>query len=702
MSRRVNHPDGSFAGTLTATVETSYFLDFYGTFSLGHDGAAGLWRDDGTLLVRHSLVVPAVAGSSDANSPIRYIFPKPVNGTYEFVSPVDGVTRILSYRRLADYPMVVELALGRDEQLVDWRIDATEHLFATVLVTLVMGLIGFRLMTQMRLAAIADRASALATAANNENLTRLSRHLSQARDLAERASRAKSRFLAGMSHELRTPLNGILGYAQLLHMEGDLNPKQADRVDAMLVAGKHLLQMITCVLDLSEIESEHIQLQSIEFDLQPVAEACLDLIRPTAVAKGLALSIAVAPDTRRDLISDPVRLRQVLLNLLGNAAKFTGKGSIELRLRPAEDAAKLRIEVADTGPRIPAEKRSRLFQDFERLDADAGGAIEGAGLGLALSARLASLMGGRLGYDDNPGGGSVFWLELPWKPQATPIAASAPAFDAHGAEPVPQAVRALHVLVVDDVQINRDIACSFLRAAGHEASCAEDGIGAVAAAAGTDFDIVLMDVRMPRMDGLEATRHIRSLGGKRGQVPIVAVTAQAFTDQVAACHAAGMDGHLAKPFDMGALLTAVARAVAARPRPDVTPGPAGPPASVSGALAVPSIDRQLPVLDPLVFERTAGFLTPEMFASSMRTLVDFGETILRGLREPNALARSGDELAEAAHTLAGSAGMFGFKRLAATGRSFEQAVRSGAAGASALADELRAAVEAALREIQDR
>jgi signal transduction histidine kinase/CheY-like chemotaxis protein len=426
---------------------------------------------------------------------------------------------------------------------------------------------------------------------SNADLALLTARLGQARDVAERATRAKSRFLAGMSHELRTPLNGILGYAHLLRMEGDLNLVQGARVDAMLEAGKHLLEMITCVLDLSEIEADHLILRPTKLDVQAIAAACLDLVRPMTETKGLALRIAIAPGTRRELTADPTRLRQVLLNLLGNAAKFTSQGAVELRMRTLADNSALRIEVADSGPGISAAQRPRLFQDFERFDLQLSPKVEGAGLGLALSARLAMLMGGRLGHDDNSGNGSVFWLELPLDTVAVslPPMALAPALDMTDRETTPTLARALHVLIVDDVLMNRDIASSFLRAVGHDVVGVEGGIQAVAEAAITDFDVILMDVRMPDMDGLEATRRIRSLGGTRGRVPIVAMTAQAFVDQIAECHKAGMNSHLAKPFDPDTLVAAVARAVAAGPAHSQEPYPVPVPNTNLAAAVIPVI-----------------------------------------------------------------------------------------------------------------
>jgi len=412
---------------------------------------------------------------------------------------------------------------------------------------------------------ITDRQlQAEALRAANADLDRLAQHLSRARDHAERANRAKSRFLAGMSHELRTPLNGILGYAQLLRIEGGLHGEQASRVDGMLTAGQHLLDMINIVLDISQIEAERVELHPADVETAQLARACLDLVRPAAQAKGLALETAFDPDAPGEIRADPTRLRQVMLNMLGNAVKFTARGSVVLRLRRTDAGSGVRVEVADTGPGIRPDQRAQLFQDFERLGADAQGAVEGAGLGLALSARLARLLGGSLGHEDNPGGGSIFWLELPAGAEA-PTGEPAPQAAAAVTEPagaMPQAPDgSLRVLVVDDVAMNREIASAFLEAAGHQAVCVEDGPAAVHAATASIYDVVLMDVCMPDMDGCEATRRIRALSMPHGSVPIVALTAQVFSEHLEECHAAGMDVHLAKPFTQEALLAALARAV---------------------------------------------------------------------------------------------------------------------------------------------
>ena len=295
-----------------------------------------------------------------------------------------------------------------------------------------------------------------------------------------------------------------------------------------------------------------------------------------------------------------------------------------------------------------------------------------------------------------------------WKPLCCRFGAKTPRV----AEDQPAS--ALHILVVDDIAMNRDIAGSFLRLAGHAVTCVEGGEEAVAALTVADFDVVLMDVRMPVMDGLEATRRIRSLAGGRGRVPIVALTVQSDAEQVAECRKAGMDYDLAKPFDPDALHAVVVRAFEARhahgervghavvplvaPGPLLAPGPAVAPAA--GRLCV--IGTEMAVFDLRVFERAAISLAPEMVASSLRTITEQAHELLCGPHAPGALDRTKEALAEAALTLAGSAGILGFKRLTAVGRRFERAVRSGAAEVHVLAFALSAALEATLKEISDR
>jgi len=362
-----------------------------------------------------------------------------------------------------------------------------------------------------------------------------------------------------MSHELRTPLNGIIGFAHLVAREGGITARQKERVEAILRAGRHLLEMITCVLEVSAVESDQISMAPIKVDVLAIANACLELMRPAAQAKHISLDIVVAQKIPTYLLVDPTRLRQVLVSLLSNAVKFTDNGSVALRVHVVPGATALRIEVADTGTGIPIEHQERLFRNFER---GAGSVTtEGAGLGLALSARFVALMGGKIGHQDNPGGGSVFWLEFPLD---TKLADSA---ESNGVGTPHVSAGPLHILVVDDTAMNLEITSEILRTEGHRVTCVAGGAAAVAAVAATPFDVVLMDVRMPEIDGLEATRQIRAQQGGGRRVPIVGLSAQALADQVAACLDAGMDDYLAKPFDPDTLLKTVARAAIANVYP---------------------------------------------------------------------------------------------------------------------------------------
>jgi signal transduction histidine kinase/DNA-binding NarL/FixJ family response regulator/HPt (histidine-containing phosphotransfer) domain-containing protein len=542
----------------------------------------------------------------------------------------------------------------------------------------------------------------------NAKLEVSARDLTQALESAEHASRAKSRFLAGMSHELRTPLNGLLGYARLLRLDGKLNDVQESRVEAMLAAGAHLLDMIHRVLDLSEIESDRFEVKSTRVDVRATAMACLDIVRPTAVIKGLALTVQVAPGTPAEIITDATRLRQVLLNLLGNAVKFTVSGSVEMRLSPATgDGGLLRVEVVDTGPGIKPAERNFLFEEFERLQAAVSGAVEGSGLGLALSMRLTKILGGTIGYEDNAPGGSIFWLELPGMAvESLTRQPVAPSPFVQAGPVAPHAHRRLQVLVVDDIKMNLEIAGAFLSAAGHHVSFADGGAEAVAAASINDYDVIVMDVRMPEMDGLEATRHIRALPAPRGQVPIVAMTAQAFAEQVVECHLAGMNGHVTKPFAPEVLCAAVRDAALADPAAEAGPliadADAGVATMAEQSLALtppPDTISASPGSDSSVFARMAGLLAPDILVSSLTTINSRGKAFLQ-------LARSGGkfdshvlELAEMAHTLGGCAGMFGFARLANASKRFEYAVQSNAPETGLRASDLIATVEEALTEI---
>jgi PAS domain S-box-containing protein len=537
----------------------------------------------------------------------------------------------------------------------------------------------------------------------NASLERLTRHLGRARDHAEESNEAKSRFLTAMSHELRTPLNGILGYAQLLRLEGGLEDPQKRQVDAMLGAGEHLLSMINKVLDIAEIETSRIEVRSEKVDLRRILRTCLDLVRPGATRKSLALISVIAPGTPETVLLDQTRLRQILLNLLGNAVKYTTTGAVELRLGLTEDRTALRFEVIDTGPGIPPDRRDMLFREFERLGIASSGPVEGIGLGLSISAKLATMMGGAIGHEQPAAGGSLFWLTLPLaEPSADPAEQAAPPGTSDAA-PVRPGTR---ILVVDDIAMNRDIAGAFLRAAGYEVSLAEGGAEAVAVATTEDFDLLLVDVRMPEIDGLEVTRRIRALPTPRAGVPIVALTAQSFGEQIVACRNAGMGGHLAKPYTREDLLRTVAEAIAAGPaawQPHPEPAPAAATVSAQPAPPRPDIDAgAAPVWDDAAFQRTAAYLEPEALEGHVRTLVARSEDLLGSLTAPPDPHQPPGDLAFAAHVLAGSAGMFGFQRLSLSARQYEHAIENDLPEKSQAIKTLVTAIEISLQDMRRR
>ncbi|WP_156901898.1 ATP-binding protein [Azohydromonas australica] len=388
--------------------------------------------------------------------------------------------------------------------------------------------------------------------------------LQEARAQAQRASEAKDRFLATMSHELRTPLNALLGYTQLLRTR---LADAEDRHDAERIgqAGEQLLRILNEVLDLTKVEAGRMELEQLPLRLEAVLQNCHELFAPNAAARGLQLALALPPRPLPWVLGDAARLQQVLSNLLSNALKFTHEGSVMLALA-VEDGALgpgplwVRLEVRDSGIGLSEEQKRRLFEPFQQADSATARRYGGTGLGLWISRRLAQAMGGDVELDSAPGQGTTVRLRLPFEP--APDAAVARAAGA-AVPAAPSAAAGLRVLVVDDVAINREVLGALLRHLGHGVEECGDGESAIERLAAQDIDLVLLDVEMPGMDGLEAARAIRALPGAAGRVPLWAVTGRAYEQDVAQVQAAGMDGHLSKPVNLAAL-GEVLRAVQAR------------------------------------------------------------------------------------------------------------------------------------------
>jgi PAS domain S-box-containing protein len=539
--------------------------------------------------------------------------------------------------------------------------------------------------------------------------------LSQAKEAAEAASRAKGEFLANMSHEIRTPMNGILGMTELA-LRTNPAPEQREYLHGVKTSAEALLTVINDILDFSKIEAGKLDFESLDFSLRDTLACALRPLTVPAHAKGLELACEVAPDVTDGLVGDPGRLRQVLLNLAGNAVKFTERGEVvvEVKRLSTDDTDKaekkggrppssssvpsvssvdtLLFSVRDTGIGIPKEKLGLIFQPFTQADGSTTRKYGGTGLGLTISQRLVELMGGRLWVESELGRGSTFYFTALLGLARGPVACSPPPAPTPAAAP-----RALRVLLAEDNAVNQVVAAQLLKSEGHEVTVAGDGRAALAALARQPFDVVLMDVQMPEMDGLEATAALRcQQAGSGRHMPVIALTAHAMKGDRERCLAAGMDDYLSKPIrpdDLRRVLAAV----------EVKESDGGRRTASGEEAASPSAARRPPSTDfnrAELLERLGG--NSRVLDEVVGMFLTESPRLLGGVRE--ALDR-GDAraLVRAAHTLKGTVGSLAAPIAAVAAYRLEERARAGdLTGAAATFAELEGKIQRLELALQGR